>query len=292
MRTLNRVALTIAEQDGGDSRIGEEKGNEIDRIKECKSLYEIFGVESDCSESDLKKAFYRLAKVIHPDKNTHPDATAAMKMVNESKETLMGSAKRQQYDRHPTRPKWSCGTSARGSMQQRLKVLKCHAQERRHLTIQIIRDSDELGARIVARSYANHAEDQEMLKFLDAAWSNRSDGFLSVETGEKFRVDCVRQKTKHRFTDGDLKVIIDHVRQKDIGGEPMERWEVEIRSCDLKTAAKSLCSKDGPPASRNDVDAVRRLFHAYVSGVNGLLTAFAEAENSACTITDGGTQVA
>ena len=35
-------------------------------------LYEILELKTTASEADIKKAYYRLSKIYHPDKNTDP----------------------------------------------------------------------------------------------------------------------------------------------------------------------------------------------------------------------------
>lgn len=49
------------------------------RIKRCKDYYEILGVNKDAPDSDLKKAYKKLALQLHPDKNKVPGASEAFK---------------------------------------------------------------------------------------------------------------------------------------------------------------------------------------------------------------------
>jgi DnaJ homolog subfamily B member 12 len=56
------------------------------------------GVQKDCSENDLKKAFKKRAIKVHPDKNPYPKATDAFKKVNAAMACLSDPAKRRQYD--------------------------------------------------------------------------------------------------------------------------------------------------------------------------------------------------
>ena len=52
------------------------------RVKRCKDYYEVLEVKKDCTESDLKKAYRKLALQMHPDKNKAPGATEAFKGKN------------------------------------------------------------------------------------------------------------------------------------------------------------------------------------------------------------------
>lgn len=53
----------------------------ISRIMRCKDYYEILGVSKDVTDSDLKKAYRKLALQFHPDKNKAPGAGEAFKGV-------------------------------------------------------------------------------------------------------------------------------------------------------------------------------------------------------------------
>lgn len=53
--------------------------NNIYRIQKCKDYYEILGVSKDATDSDVKKAYKKLALQLHPDKNKAPGAAEAFK---------------------------------------------------------------------------------------------------------------------------------------------------------------------------------------------------------------------
>ena len=69
-----------------------------DNKRDC---YETLGVQKGASDSEIKKAFYKLAKQYHPD--AHPgdkEAEAKFKEVNEAYSVLSDAEKRSRYDQY------------------------------------------------------------------------------------------------------------------------------------------------------------------------------------------------
>src|SRR2546428_9570329 len=65
-----------------------------------RDYYELLGVARDASESEIKKAFRRLARELHPDVSTAPDAESRFREVVEAYEVLSKSETRELYDRY------------------------------------------------------------------------------------------------------------------------------------------------------------------------------------------------
>ncbi|RYE06237.1 MAG: molecular chaperone DnaJ [Rickettsiaceae bacterium] len=64
-----------------------------------KDYYEVLGVEKSISSTDLKKAYYKLAKKYHPDSNPNDKAAVEKyKVINEAYDILKDEQKRKAYD--------------------------------------------------------------------------------------------------------------------------------------------------------------------------------------------------
>src|SRR3984885_8016084 len=63
--------------------------------------YEVLGVGREAGETEIKKAFRRLARELHPDVNRHdPDAEEKFKEAAEAYEILSDAERRATYDRY------------------------------------------------------------------------------------------------------------------------------------------------------------------------------------------------
>lgn len=105
MEQLNFLAPKTVEKEqprkrkvSSNERIGEveeqqpeytpEQEQAVKRIKKCKDYYEILGVSKDATDSEIKKAYKKLALQMHPDKNKCPGASEAFKSLGTIQETV------------------------------------------------------------------------------------------------------------------------------------------------------------------------------------------------------------
>ena len=64
----------------------------------AKDYYEVLGVDKKASQSDIKSAYFKLAKKYHPDVNKEAEAATKFKEINEAYSCLGDEQKRKNYD--------------------------------------------------------------------------------------------------------------------------------------------------------------------------------------------------
>ena len=62
--------------------------------------YKTLGVGKNASDEEIKKAYRKLARQYHPDRNQAPEATERFKEATEAYQILSDSEKRSMYDRY------------------------------------------------------------------------------------------------------------------------------------------------------------------------------------------------
>ena len=78
------------------------------------NYYDILGVNKDASQAEIKSAFRKKARELHPDVNKAPDAEEKFKELGKAYETLSNEEKRSLYDRYGEEGLSNAGYSSEG----------------------------------------------------------------------------------------------------------------------------------------------------------------------------------
>ncbi len=66
-----------------------------------RDYYEVLGISKDCTMTEIKQSYRKLARQYHPDVNNgHPEAEEKFKEISEAYAVLSNEEKRRQYDQH------------------------------------------------------------------------------------------------------------------------------------------------------------------------------------------------
>ena len=99
---------------GGMRNEGNDQDNDIRRILDALSLYDVLNVKQDADETAIKRSYRKLVLRVHPDKTDSPDAESAFKHVQKAYETLLDADERAKYNLKLAREAREAQPSERG----------------------------------------------------------------------------------------------------------------------------------------------------------------------------------
>src|SRR6202020_1969026 len=91
----------LPDSDGSGARGGTVRGPDPGRVVGvlvANDYYGILGVRRDADADEIKKAYRRLARELHPDINPDPQTQERFKEITQAYEVLSDAEKRQMYD--------------------------------------------------------------------------------------------------------------------------------------------------------------------------------------------------
>jgi DnaJ-domain-containing protein 1 len=99
--THTRTLPAQEDEEAGEARVSPEADLAQSQLAPAPPThYEVLGIDRGASDADVKRAFFRLSRLYHPDKNVGKEGEADDKfiLVRQAYETLSNAALRQDYD--------------------------------------------------------------------------------------------------------------------------------------------------------------------------------------------------
>jgi len=97
---------------------------------QADDFYEVLGVARDASAPEIRRAYRRLARQHHPDRNPQPDGPERFRTLAEAYAVLNDPARRARYD-HTIRPSARRDVTRAESLRTRRGVLELSPREAR-----------------------------------------------------------------------------------------------------------------------------------------------------------------
>ncbi|KAL4088526.1 hypothetical protein QTP88_023620 [Uroleucon formosanum] len=91
----------------------EEQANAVKKVKNSQNYYTMLNIKTTATIPEIKKAYRKLALLLHPDKNSAPGSGEVFIVVTNAVDTLCDYTKRKIYDQTLTKP--STSTSSHNS---------------------------------------------------------------------------------------------------------------------------------------------------------------------------------
>lgn len=116
----DRRSTSATDRDHNPGRQGRDytaaQAAAVNRVKKCRAndFYAVLDIESAATEGEIRKAYRKLALIMHPDKNGAPGADEAFKMVSKAFQILSDSDKKRIFDQTGADPDSRGGAGGSG----------------------------------------------------------------------------------------------------------------------------------------------------------------------------------
>ncbi|KAM9265102.1 dnaJ homolog subfamily C member 14 [Morus bassanus] len=126
--------------------------------------FQVLGVEATASDAELKKAYRRLAVLVHPDKNEHPRAEAAFKVLRAAWDIVSSPERRKEYEikrmaeSELTRSMSEFLSRLQDNLKEAMNTMMCSKCQGKHKRFEM--DRDPLSARYCAECGGLHPAEE------------------------------------------------------------------------------------------------------------------------------------
>ncbi|MEM5948536.1 DnaJ domain-containing protein [Spirochaetia bacterium 38H-sp] len=256
-----------------------------------ESYYELLGIEQDASLSDIKKAFRRKAKDMHPDTMSNPtdDDLDAMRRLLMAYEVLSDPYKREEYDRHLAvfRRKKTYVFDYREFLQNRRDDLESQAKL---VFFDLLhdRDDDAIGLYESLRmdgfsveAYLDREDAMDCLFLIAEAYEKRAEPAEAVN--HLLRLSAMEKQKpyfRHFFDEVILRLKKMLITQSDMDIELAMMYIEELLSlgCLSDRDEFLFCKRMADFAIKTDNTAVARYYLKRASALNGNLSGFSRLQ--------------
>ncbi|XP_074785722.1 dnaJ homolog subfamily C member 14 [Athene noctua] len=155
--------------DGGAPAAG--SGEEVTRLlamaevpEEELNPFQVLGVEATASDAELRKAYRRLAVLVHPDKNEHPRAETAFKVLRAAWDIVSSPERRKEYElkrmaqSELTRSMSEFLRRLQDDLREAMNTMMCSKCQGKHKRFEM--DRDPLSARYCAECGGLHPAEE------------------------------------------------------------------------------------------------------------------------------------
>ncbi|NXI47918.1 DJC14 protein, partial [Galbula dea] len=106
--------------------------------------FEVLGVELTASDAELRKAYRRLAVLVHPDKSQHPRAEAAFKVLRAAWDMVSSPERRREYEmmaeKELTRSVSEFLSRLQDDLKEAMNTMMCSKCQGKHRRFELERD--------------------------------------------------------------------------------------------------------------------------------------------------------